>query len=56
MSNKNCYTVICSCQNSYQDKEYGKQVRVANLTKRNAGDGKSVVRCTVCGKEQVVKS
>ena len=42
-------TVIirCNCQNEWQDKQYGKQMRVANATNK---EGKN--RCTVCGKEQ----
>ncbi len=34
----------CSCKNEYQDKKYGKNLRVMNPKK--AGH-----RCTVCGKE-----
>jgi hypothetical protein len=35
--------VNCKCENAYQDKAYGKGVRVANTTPK--GDA----RCTVCG-------
>lgn len=36
----------CKCKSPYQDKEYGKNIRIANST------GKlNIVRCTVCGKE-----
>lgn len=37
---------ICSCKHEYQDRKYGKQMRVFNET----GDGG--YRCTVC--ERVV--
>lgn len=39
----------CRCANSFQDKQYGDQLRVHNRTKK--GDG-SVHRCTVCGDEK----
>jgi hypothetical protein len=37
--------VKCSCSHEFQDKQYGKGVRVANVT------GKGALRCTVCSKE-----
>lgn len=37
--------ITCTCENSYQDKKYGKGKRVANLT------FKEKARCTVCGRE-----
>ncbi len=41
--------VLCACQHEYQDKLYGKGVRVANATiKRN--EKQADVRCTVCSK------
>ena len=33
----------CTCKHTYQDKKYGKGMRVWNLTSKG-------VRCTVCGK------
>jgi len=40
--------VKCKCENKFQDKRYGEQMRVANRTQK--GDGVSTVaRCTVCG-------
>jgi len=39
------YILKCSCQNSYQDEKYGKQMRVFNQKK----DGS--LRCTACGHE-----
>lgn len=36
----------CACSNEYQDKAYGKGIRIANET------GKAnTVRCTSCGKD-----
>lgn len=36
----------CTCKNTYQDKAYGNNIRIANAT------GKlNTVRCTSCGKE-----
>jgi len=36
----------CNCKNEYQDKKYGPNVRVFNLTTNGA-------RCTVCGTQVV---
>lgn len=39
--------VPCACEHEFQDKIYGKGVRVMNTTAK--GDDKNVdVRCTVC--------
>lgn len=39
--------VPCKCTNDYQDRVYGRGVRIANATQK--GDDASVdVRCTVC--------
>jgi len=35
----------CTCKHEYQDKKYGKDVRVCNV------NIKGVHKCTVCGKE-----
>jgi len=41
--------VLCTCEHEFQDKKYGKNVRVANATSRQ--DSTFVeVRCTVCSK------
>lgn len=39
----------CACTHDYQDKKYGKDMRVMNQTRKDSGKG---YRCTVCGKEQ----
>ena len=38
--------VRCTCKNAFQDKTYGKQKRIANIT--HSGEK---ARCTVCGTE-----
>lgn len=40
----------CYCTSEFQDKRYGKMKRLCNITAR---DG--VYRCTVCGKDVIVK-
>ena len=42
MTTKKCK---CDCTNEYQDKKYGKDIRVCNKTVKDK------YRCTVCGKE-----
>jgi adenine C2-methylase RlmN of 23S rRNA A2503 and tRNA A37 len=42
--------VKCKCENAFQDKTYGKGVRVANRT------AKGEARCTVCGQLHGVNS
>ena len=37
----------CSCKNEFQDKTYGKDLRVKNKTQKG-------YRCTACGKEEIV--
>jgi len=37
--------IKCNCDSEYQDKKYGKGMRVGNKTMKN------VARCTVCNKE-----
>ena len=45
--------ILCKCSHEYQDKLYGKQVRLANATAK--GDQQNVeVRCTVCKQTQRV--
>lgn len=41
----------CDCKNLFQDKRYGKGIRVMNKLKRE-GDRPQSYRCTVCGKER----
>lgn len=38
----------CSCVSEFQDKEYGKNMRLFNAIGKDQNDG---WRCTVCGKE-----
>ncbi len=48
------YKVQCTCKHEFQDKEYGKQVRIATPgNKPNQNERR--VRCTVCAKEYTVK-
>lgn len=51
MENKKYGTTIerCSCSHEYQDKRYGKQMRVHNLSGKK---DRFRARCTVCGKEK----
>lgn len=41
--------VKCTCKHEEQDKMYGPQVRIANLTTKGDQASKDV-RCTVCSK------
>lgn len=36
----------CTCENKFQDKEYGKGMRLHNIREKA-----NTNRCTVCGKE-----
>jgi hypothetical protein len=45
----NCVIAPCSCQHEYQDKRYGKGIRVHNR-KGGGATGVKGHRCTVCGK------
>lgn len=47
----NCKTLKCTCQHEWQDKTYGKGMRVCNPTAKKSGD-KVIYRCTVCKREQ----
>lgn len=38
--------ITCTCEHEFQDKEYGKGMRVHNSMSSDKGDW----RCTVCGK------
>ena len=44
--------IKCNCANKYQDKQYGKGQRVANLTIKEKGQDSTYARCTNCGKEK----
>ncbi len=46
-------TKACSCKHEYQDKTYGKGIRIHNAMIR----GGSIIgwRCTVCGSEKKIK-
>lgn len=39
----------CTCASKFQDKRYGKKMRLHNFTAKSNG---TVVRCTVCEKEK----
>lgn len=40
----------CTCHSPYQDKQYGKGIRVFNYKgKSKEGKTKGMARCTVCG-------
>ena len=41
--------IKCTCTNDFQDKVYGKGMRVANLCKQKST--KIAKRCTICKKE-----
>lgn len=43
--------MFCTCNHSYQDKQYGAQMRSFNKTKKKVAD-KYQYRCTVCGTEK----
>ena len=38
----------CRCANAYQDRKYGKDLRVHNRTKQNDDENNKGWRCTVC--------
>ena len=40
----------CTCKSAFQDKEYGKDMRLYNVR-----ENKDYSRCTVCGREVVEK-
>lgn len=39
--------INCKCEHEFQDKMYGKHVRIANATEKSS-ESKVEVRCTVC--------
>ena len=41
----------CVCNSEFQDKLYGKGVRVCNCCGDNKGGKVNTYRCTVCGRE-----
>ncbi|MHA2247849.1 MAG: hypothetical protein ACXADY_23080 [Candidatus Hodarchaeales archaeon] len=43
--------VKCTCQHAYQDKRYGRFIRVANLRGRGRAGTVGTYRCTVCSAE-----
>lgn len=43
--------IKCTCTHEYQDKTYGKGIRVANV-KRGNEKSKGGAYCTVCGREE----
>ena len=42
----------CDCKSDYQDKKYGKNIRIHNATVKYPS-GNPGWRCTVCGKTRV---
>ncbi len=48
------YKMQCTCKHAFQDKTYGKQVRLATPCK-GAPQGQQNIRCTVCLKQTQVK-
>jgi hypothetical protein len=40
----------CVCESTYQDKKYGKGMRVHNAAPKSKSSDK--MRCTVCGKDK----
>ena len=48
---ENTKVMPCQCQHEYQDKKYGRQMRLFNLADGN-GKQPGRYRCTVCGKER----
>lgn len=44
--------ILCICEHKFQDKKYGKQQRVHNMTKQSSPRADQRWRCTVCGKEK----
>lgn len=48
------YNIKCTCHNEYQDKVYGKDIRVHNKTAKKPSPDTVIVRCTVCGATQKV--
>lgn len=41
---------FCTCQHEYQDRKYGKHMRLHNLGRGQTGTSQTW-RCTVCGKK-----
>lgn len=48
--------VNCSCVHEFQDKRYGKGVRIANPINKAIKEGRDAHRCTVCGREHTLGS
>ena len=46
---ENSKIIKCTCEHKYQDKKYGKGLRVHNKTVTKSGPSQEY-RCTVCGK------
>lgn len=45
--------ISCSCVNEYQDKVYGKGLRVHNPRAKTKSQTQQTFRCTVCKAEKV---
>lgn len=46
--------IQCGCKHEFQDKKYGKGVRIANTTAKKPTPGTVIVRCSVCASLQTV--
>lgn len=42
----------CTCTNEYQDKKYGKKMRVMNTVFKGKSGPTNKYRCTVCNSEK----
>lgn len=51
-SKRNVAIKACDCVSPFQDKTYGKGLRVHNRTKQNSPEPVRRWRCAVCGKEK----
>jgi len=47
----NTKKIKCTCTNDFQDRFYGKGIRIANKTQKSKGTTDKYYRCTVCLKE-----
>lgn len=48
-NNKGTAILMCSCTHEFQDKQYGRQLRVHNFAKSHPEKVRGGWRCTVCG-------
>lgn len=55
MTTKGTQIVQCDCKNAYQDRRYGSQMRVANLTTKGKSPTSDTYRCSSCERMHDVK-